>query len=494
MLDLWFAVVRWIRRPWPIALLFIGVALVDPLGLRSASDRASQDIVLRFLAPFYESDRQPITVVLFDDASLRALDQHWPPEYSVTVNLLRQVLCAEPRAVFVDLLFAHQHEPDNPQAFENLVQHLAGGRGCRSDTPIYVADMADQPGFPVPGNSVVLERLRRQQEGQTKPVQRVPANWVAEPGIYPLVLEDVDPTGWLSPPAALPAGLPTPAFALYRTAMPGADPADFIAPMVVRWGFTPQDEPSGSPDLGGHCESVDGDDWALRIAVQQFGMDLLRIFDRPHRPRQACPYSFFVSAHTAIKGGSSRQGGPLHELFHDRYVLIGAFLAGAGDVTVSPVHGQLPGVFGHGMALDNLFRYHAGYWRPMPPLGRGWPAAQISWGAVLSIALFLILQRLNLHLFRPWRAELRRDRPERAPMLAALEVLLGLAIIGVAIMGLALLHYSPINWLGLIALWLTAAQTVSSELAAISPEPAARPAAAHRAAAADPNLHAGVQQ
>jgi len=207
---------RFGRRPLVLLGVVIAAIALNPLGLTSASSRASEDIIARFLAPFYDSDPRPITVVLFDDASLRELDLSWPAPYRVTVALLRKVLCAEPRAVFLDLLFTHEHKGEPPGAFENLVLNLSGDRGSCRGAPIYVADMADQVHYPVPGNSVVHERLREKPK-----IQRVPANWVADEGLYPLAMSTIDPSTW---PTALGGRyLPSPAFALYRLEEPDAD-------------------------------------------------------------------------------------------------------------------------------------------------------------------------------------------------------------------------------------------------------------------------------
>lgn len=437
------------------------------------------------MAPFYRSDAQPITVVLFDDPSIRALGLAWPPPYSVTVALLRKVLCANPRAVFVDLLFTHQHDAD--PALDNLALHLSGDRGCRNAAPVLVADMADQRDFRVPGDTVVLDRLRRRAEAQRGVVQRVPVNWVAERGLYPLTLDVIAPENW---PTRLDGAdgpvLPTPAFALYRIMSPGATGRDFADPMVVRWGFTPQAPPPSGVTLEGGCYDPARREPPWQIALRQIGLDLFKTFEAPG-PRQRCPYNVAISAHTALEGGSSRQGGELHGLFHDRYVLIGAALAGSNDVTVSPVHGQLPGVFLHAMALDNLLRFHAGYWRPIPAIGSDGVLARVSGGALLSIALFVGFVLLDRRLFKPWRAKCRVENIQgMVSLLALLELLLVLLTILVVILILIIGHYSPINWLGLIGLWIGAALTVSEELDSRSGFVTERPPEAAPASARSP--------
>ncbi|MEM9492628.1 MAG: CHASE2 domain-containing protein, partial [Myxococcota bacterium] len=366
-----------------------------------------------------------------------------------------------PRAVFIDLLFTHQHQDEPEAAFENLVQHLRGDRGrCGSDAPIFVADLADQVHYRVANNSVVHERLRDKAK-----VKRVPVNWIADQGHYPLAMKTIDPSSW---PTALDGHgvgkeklyLPSPAFALYRIAFPGAQPDDFEAPLALRWGFTPQDQPQpGVVEYEGKCleaasKDSEADDTRLKIgaAIGQLTLDVLRIFDSPG-PRQSCPYSFFVSAHTVLDGNSA-EGQPLFSAFHQRYVLIGTRLAGSGDVVVSPVHGQLPGVFAHAMALDNLFRDGDSYWRPMPALGESWPLSRFSWDDIVTILLIAILMVLSMWFFQPWRRTCHAEGlHDRATKVLILELTVAFLLVLVVVLALVILHYPPINWIGVSALY-----------------------------------------
>lgn len=449
---------RFGRRPLLLAVVVIAAITLNPLGLTSASSRASENIIARFLAPFYDSNPQPITVVLFDDASLRELGLSWPPPYRVTVALLRKVLCANPRAVFLDLLFTHEHEGEPPGAFENLVLNLSGDRGSCRGAPIYVADMADQVHYPVPGNSVVHERLR-----ETPKIRRVPANWVADEGLYPLAMRTIDPSSWPTALGDEERYLPSPAFALYRLEVPDAEPEDFDEPMVIRWGYTPQAPPENTGiDFQGYCAEArsarsEGEDRRQKVlaALGQLMIDVFRVLDSPG-PRQSCPYSFFVSAHTVLEGNSG-EGQPLHAMFNQRYVLIGTRLDGSGDVVVSPVHGQLPGVFSHAMALDNLLRDRDRYWRPMPAMGNDWPLSQISLENVVTTLLIATLVLLSMGLFQPWRlAQHAAGRHGRASALLALELAVAFVLIAIVVFALVRLHYPPINWIGVLALLIVA--------------------------------------
>lgn len=64
--------------------------------------------------------------------------------------------------------------------------------------------------------------------------------------------------------------------------------------------------------------------------------------------------------HRALAASSIDEmtGAELKEAFSDRIVMIGTALSDATDMVISPIHAQIPGVFLHAMALDNLLKSH----------------------------------------------------------------------------------------------------------------------------------------
>jgi hypothetical protein len=72
-----------------------------------------------------------------------------------------------------------------------------------------------------------------------------------------------------------------------------------------------------------------------------------------------CPYNQVVPVR-ALKGkGFSNE--ELNEAISGKIVLIGADLKAVGDNVFSPLHGRLPGVHVHAMALDNLISFNGQY-------------------------------------------------------------------------------------------------------------------------------------
>ncbi len=95
-----------------------------------------------------------------------------------------------------------------------------------------------------------------------------------------------------------------------------------------------------------------------------------------------------------------------------RYVLVGANIPGYNDFARSPVHGLVPGVHYHAMALDNLLSYGARY-----KLNHEWNVegmAVLAWPGLLTVLAILAVHALwsgGLFLLKQtnwWQMQQRR--------------------------------------------------------------------------------------
>ncbi len=87
------------------SLLVAFVVFLDPFGLDSTTSRASQEIVLRLMAPFYPTmPPAPITVALIDEDTLDYAGMGFPLDDGTLGDLIGKVACGGAVAVFVDLL------------------------------------------------------------------------------------------------------------------------------------------------------------------------------------------------------------------------------------------------------------------------------------------------------------------------------------------------------------------------------------------------------
>ncbi|WP_207262828.1 CHASE2 domain-containing protein [Desulfovibrio sp. Huiquan2017] len=348
---------RWVRRiaeacsRHPLADIAVGtftlwccsgliLSFLDPFGLSTASDAYSQLIIDRVTAPFYHSPGQDrIAVVLIDDTTLDELGEGWPPPYDVYANLLYRILRQQPKAVFMDILLERLRERDR-ESFEVAHANLS----------------ATVPRFGIP---VVLARSTLDADNLFADIPGIETAMVAWTSAeYPLW--DTAGRG------------PSPAPLLYRHLC--ADAADGSAacahgfppaqgaPMAVQWGcavskvmqdrnLLPKGKLFVAPTWGERgSRSVELLWRSLLAGIDQDAMD---------KARERIPYAVTVMAHDL--------GNPqIRGLLKDRVVLVGAALAGFNDVVETPVNGQLPGVYYHAMALDNLTRYGARYFTNPP--------------------------------------------------------------------------------------------------------------------------------
>jgi CHASE2 domain-containing sensor protein len=517
-------------RSVPPAVLVVTTAVVNPLNVVSATDKASQDIFFRYIAPLYGNARQPITVILLDDDFVEAIDASWPVPHRTMTNFLKTLYCYRPSGVFFDLLFTHEHSSDrqtrqfidylNPDEAlqQKIVQQCAksfvdresfkddhGGyegevarRAARLEAdllplpPAYIGDLAPQASYPVEGGSAVFEKLI--EAG----VPRLPTNWVGDDGAYPLVVSlneeaafggeepdggrDVWEETW---PEHVDGKLPSTVLALYAAANDGQDLETLVREqqkqLIVEWGFYPQHLPKEAMTAAEHDDPEIRDDYLrlrrfpdgchvrpdelpwplpqslarLKESVWQFLLDTIGILNaHPGQPRQTCPYNQWIPGEAVLFASGPAQQETLRALFEDRIVMIGADIKGAPDLIQTPVHGQIPGVFLHAMALDNLLeRGIDGYWRPMPTLPeRSYiPAivSKLSIGVPIEMALLWAIFAFS-SLIALWRK--RAGERWSEGIYTGAELIGHITLVFATVATLAAYAIAPMNWLGLVAL------------------------------------------
>lgn len=517
-------------RSVPPAVLVVATAVVNPLNVVSATDRASQDIFFRYIAPLYGAKHQPITVILLDDEFVKAIDSSWPVPHRTMTRFLKTLYCYGPSSIFFDLLFTHEHskerqtaqfidylKPDE-QLQEKIVEQCAKSfvdrerfkddddgyldqvsrEANRLETemlplpPAFIGDLAPQTHYPVENGSAVFDKLI--EAG----VRRLPTNWVADDGAYPLVVtlnqeaafgaqtsdgeQDIWQNVW---PDHVDGKVPSTALALYATLNEEQDLEALIAEeqnqLIVEWGFYPRHLPKEAMTDLEHDDPKIRDDylrlrrfpdnchvrpddlkWSvlqplarLKESLWQFLLDTIGVLNaNPGQPRQTCPYNQWIPGEAVLFASGEAQQETLRALFEDRVVMIGADIKGAPDLVLSPVHGQIPGVFLHAMALDNLLERNIdGYWRPMPSLPQYSyvPAivSEMSIGASIEMALLWAIFAFS-SLVALWRKRVGERLSEG--VYTGIELLGHMALVFGTVATLAAYAIAPMNWLGLVAL------------------------------------------
>ncbi len=353
-------------------------SFVDPFGLSSRTDAAVAGIAERAASPFYGSQAQDmITVVLVTDQTLKEAQMGWPPQYAYYAQLIRRIMDHDPKAVFLDVYLEDVREYDQTyaQARKELAEDLRD-----FGIPLLVAQSA-------PDAKSVFGDL-----AGTRPVK---ISW--ESGTDEYVLGEETARAVEGQAHVVGKWWDTAAFGLYREICSGnpqcaSEAASMSrerlgAPMHVRWGRSVSRSMQELGSRGAHACVPSPDDFSGRAltAVRVLGEDLASGMMPGVRDasRVQCPYTDTIFAHELT-------GPSVDALLRDRAVLIGTSFAISNDLVLSPVHGKLPGVYFHAMALDNLITYGNRFYTHETPL---W--ALIGAAILISLATSLIVVSQN---------------------------------------------------------------------------------------------------
>lgn len=415
--------------------------IVDPFGLSGAVEGHSQTIFQKATAPFYPNTAQSqIAVVLIDQPALARRGESWPPRYLYYEEVIRRVAKQGPSAIFLDVLLEDRRPYDDslPLALAALEDTLAS-----TGVPLYLATLDDG---------------QRNLFAQVPGTQLAMAGWSGLNGDYPLLVGEDNRYGRMASAGHGQCSAdspPTAAFALYRQlceqgvqqgcpeGVARGEVERFCSPMVVQWGYNVAPEVRARDLLSAsQCKAPDQSVGGRFLSSMQIlWSSLLTSFhaETAALGQQTCPYTLTVREEDL---SSARSRG----LLKDRVVLIGTSLAGIHDLVESPVHGQLPGVYLHAMALDNLLTWHDRYFT------RGDTR----------------LTMLGLGLLLAWvTAALMRANPARLDaLLLAFAIVL---VLGVSAFFHFALRRPPLDWLGLLLVYELARRML--QRAAEEPDP-----------------------
>lgn len=382
----------------------------------NASGMAVTRFVARAQAPlsgeFYPSaHRDDIVVLQYDQEFLDANGTPWPISYGEHAQwLLRLGELPEgrrPRAIFLDVSFGQERRDPSIAELKAALCKLE-----RAGVPIFIAALRSPR---ADGLLKVRSGLRSNPlTGEPDCFKLVGVDYAPDPvdriaWSYPLSTHR-DGDAWRDGPA------PTWATPVYRSAamamaqdvgLRDLDPkegcsrdwgpidlGEETAPMALVWGSRPPPATDGFQPPS-YCES--NPSASLRY-VPGFLRSL--IAQAPDRP--LCPYHRSFSM--ARVGELSETA--LASLVANRYVMIGADVPGYNDLVDSPVHGLVPGIHLHAMALDNFLTYKDGYKQTtewgVPPA----PSLMLSASVAVLVVLFIHLG---------WSA-LSPDLPKWLPM------------------------------------------------------------------------------
>lgn len=357
-------------RRWRTNLitLVIGLAilLIDPFGFSKVSDTHASGLLNTLLGNWYDNTYQKkISVVIFDDQTVKDFADEWPARYSFHSNILEEIRTRfRPRALFIDILFLH---PRKDESINTLLEVL------RDYNPIPVFVATSGPTI-WSRDGVRQEFLDLAKAGGHVHLVRVPRYVdITKVNAYPFV---VDETGrepedeYRRTVARSPR--PSAAWALYQELC--------LHPSTEAPTWTCNEPRTTDPDRlrsnEFHVIWARGTLPSTRTMYQGCSEvgglldDLVAVFRGLEVIQDRCPYAETVSVSALMDPNWSEplladrrfaEGGPRIDL-NDKVVLYGASLESFPDLISAPTHRRpLPGVYFHAMALDNLLSFGAHY-------------------------------------------------------------------------------------------------------------------------------------
>lgn len=123
-------------------LLFVLVAIFDPLGIYSVSNKASRDLAFRALSLWQDTAAaKHVAIVLLDDASADALNGEYgyPITFQNHADIVRTILCPGPASLFIDFSFRNIRTRDQATVVAPDGQEIA------ADLDAFVRALSTRP-------------------------------------------------------------------------------------------------------------------------------------------------------------------------------------------------------------------------------------------------------------------------------------------------------------------------------------------------------------
>lgn len=298
---------------------------------------------------YSDKGQQDIAVLTLDDADLREYGLNWPVPLDYYQRLVDGVVKRHPKAIFLDVVFL-----DNRP--EREVQSLIGAacRATEAAIPFFLATFAREALSSHTEKTIFGARTKAGQpcvipvRSNVSPDALDQAQW-AYP-LRPLSEDEVAKASSLPVSAAL---------AIYCNLYPATCPTHAEVALALIWATR-----TTSSNL---ATMVTRNEHGTLVAVCRGSWNWWEILPGatmiyeislgPLLP--LCPYNQVIPVR-AFKGFGFSSN-ELDNALAGKIVMIGADLKAIGDNVFSPLHGRLPGVHVHAMALDNLITFHGAY-------------------------------------------------------------------------------------------------------------------------------------
>ena len=313
------------------------------------SQKIINGIVKYVYPPTFQEDT---TVVLFREENLRDPEESYPVSYKRHAEVLDALSAYKPRAVFVDFAFIDKRSREDVKRLCEAIHDLGRPSSDGHRTSVYLAvptappKAVGQKGAREPQLSAVPPKAVGQKETTREPPEP-PLKELLKCGAIP-VSAGMGPDNGVSGVLeyshvgdTILGPQPAPAFEMLP------DDLKLIPrePMEIIWG-------NRVPPLNKKWMDCESEDWPSQL-IHMLKHD-------PMSVKLECPYTQTISVRHLLASVSDPD---VEKALEHRTVFYGGGFHMTGDRVVSPVYDELPAVYLHAMAYDNLRTFGANYKR-----------------------------------------------------------------------------------------------------------------------------------
>lgn len=338
---------RILNKAFLVTIPFVFLFVIDPLGMRNAGEAHYEDHILRAWAPFYsDTASDDIVIILIDDTYLDQT-KRWPVSYDNLSRLLKRISTFNPQMVFFDILQHHEHSNNLTRWIETL----------KRETETYPIYMGSDPSYDTKSRLADRNSIRHKL---SKVVEFVAVGWDGHGRYYPMHVGSMN----------------TAAYAMFKYwcfhnsgECAFQKDKNYEDAMIIQWSnkYSLQQEKFYSPI---ECQDLPDSNWGqlIKNVTITLTQGIYDDSERDKKLRHSCPPFLSISA-SSLSKYSAFDDDSLREVIQDKIVMVGYYLSGGTDLVRSPVHGSIPGVYKHAMALDNLIRLNGSHWRVPKDIG-----------------------------------------------------------------------------------------------------------------------------
>lgn len=332
-----------------LLLAVVGYGFFVFHGLSSHLNPWSQALINAAAKYAYPDDGQKaISVVLFREENLAELGTHYPVPYKLHAEIIEALASYGPKAVFIDFAFVDKRDD---KSIKELSAALCTLHHSERKPNIYLAAPVLDDGS-INITQDLLEcviPVTPEMDGKT-----------GESGVLTYF-------SGRKPDSRSETFIPSAAFALA---------SDRIGPvnkdsdkLEIVWGKGVAPLNRKWMDCGEKA------DWALIESV---------LSENPSANKLSCPYHRTISVSHLLNSAGDHD---IEEALEGKTIFYGAGFRFTGDRVESPVYGEMPGVYLHAMAYDNLLTFGPDYKRAE----RHGLKVKIIDGVLLAIAAWLLV-------------------------------------------------------------------------------------------------------